>query len=110
MKYKTDMSETKINFVELSWDETNIGVRSKSMIRNGKRLRLVEFTDRFVEHEWCMKAHAGYVLDGVMEITFPDRAERFAAGDGIIIMGGEAERHKAKVVGSIVRLILVEDA
>ncbi len=48
-------------------------------------------------------------MDGELEITFSDRTERFSAGDGIIIAGGEKERHKAKVVGSVVKLMLVEE-
>ncbi len=104
------MDEAKINFAELSWDESNVGIRSKAVVRNGRKLRLVEFTSAFVEYDWCIKGHIGYVLDGELEINFSDRMERFSAGDGIIIAGGEAERHKAKVVDSIVRLILVEDA
>lgn len=103
------MDEAKINFAELSWDEPNVGVRSKDVVRNGKKLRLVELTSEFVEHDWCVKGHIGYVLDGELEIIFPGRTERFTAGDGIIIIGGEYERHKAKVISSVAKLILVED-
>ncbi len=103
------MDEAKINFADLSWDESNTGTRSKAIVRNGRKLRLVEFTSEFVEYNWCVKGHTGYVLDGELEINFSDRTERFSAGDGIIITGGENERHKAKVVGSVVKLILVEE-
>jgi quercetin dioxygenase-like cupin family protein len=103
------MNITKIDFSMLSWDEPTKGVRSKSIVRNGRKLRLVEFTKEFVEHDWCMKGHIGYVLEGDLEITFPGMTEKFVAGDGIFIAGGEDERHKAKVIGSVVRLILVED-
>ena len=105
-----DMSEAKINFAATSWDEPDVGVRSKVAVRDGKKLRVVEFTDGFIEHDWCMKGHIGYVLDGDLEIHFPDRIERFTTGDGIMIAGGEGWRHKARVVGSVVRLVLVEDA
>ena len=103
------MSEAKINFPLISWDGAGVGVRTKVVARDGKRLRLVEFTEAFVEHEWCLKGHAGYVLGGELEILFADRIERFAAGDGIMIAGGQEDRHKAKALGSSVRLILVED-
>lgn len=103
------MNEAKINFAELPWEESDVGARFKAVIRESRKLRLVEFTSDFVEHDWCVKGHAGYVLDGELEITFSDRTERFAAGDGILIVGGEDERHKAKVIGSVVRLILVEE-
>lgn len=104
------MNTARITFSEFPWDESNVGVRSKAIVRNGKKLRLVEFTDKFVEHDWCMKGHFGYVLDGELDISFSDRTERFTAGDGIIIAGGENERHKVKVTGSVARLILVEAA
>jgi len=104
------MSEAKINFAATSWDEPDVGVRSKVAVRNGKTLRVVEFTDRFIEHDWCRNGHIGYVLEGDLEIHFSDRVESFTAGDGIMIAGGEGERHKAKVLGSAVRLVLVEDA
>jgi hypothetical protein len=103
------MDDARINFAELPWDESNAGVRSKVVVRNHKRVRLVEFTSEFVESDWCVKGHVGYVLGGEMEVVFHDRIERFASGDGILIAGGESERHKATVVGQMVRLILVED-
>lgn len=103
------MNGARINFAELPWDESSDGARSKSFVGGGRKLRLVEFTDEFAEHDWCLKAHAGYVLEGELEIRFADRTEKFAAGDGILIAGGEGGRHRAKVVGKAVRLILVED-
>lgn len=103
------MSEARINFPLISWDASDVGVRSKVVVRGGKRLRLVEFTDAFTERDWCLKGHTGYVLEGELEILFPDRVERFTAGDGIMIAGGEQWRHKARALGSAVKLILVED-
>lgn len=102
------MNPARINFSEFPWDTSNIGVRSKAIVRDAKKLRLVEFTDKFVEHDWCIKGHLGYVLEGELDICFSDRTERWTAGDGIAIAGGE--RHKLKVMGSVARLILVEDA
>ena len=104
------MSETRIDFASLQWEETAAGVRSKSIVREGKKLRLVEFTREFVEREWCVKAHAGYVLEGEFEISFSNRAERFTVGDGIFITGGEQERHKLRVLSATVRLLLAEEA
>jgi quercetin dioxygenase-like cupin family protein len=105
------MSQAKVDFKALPWEEMAVGARSKAFVRDGRKLRLVEFTHRFVEHEWCLKSHTGYVLEGEMELTFDDRTERLSAGDGIFIAGGERQRHRARVVaGSSLRLILVEDA
>jgi len=104
------MSKAKVDFASVSWEEPAMGVRSKAVTRDGRKLRLVEFTSEFVEQDWCFKGHIGYVLDGELEITFSDGTERFTSGDGIFLIGREEERHKAKVTGSIVRLLLVEDA
>ncbi|HVG34616.1 MAG TPA: cupin domain-containing protein [Pyrinomonadaceae bacterium] len=105
------MSQAKVDFKVLPWEETAVGARSKAFVGDGKKLRLVEFTEEFVEHEWCLKSHTGYVLEGEMEITFDDGTERLSTGDGIFIAGGERQRHRARVAaGSSLRLILVEDA
>lgn len=103
------MSEAKINFLLISWEAPDVGVRSKLVARGGKRLRLVEFTSAFVERDWCLKGHVGYILEGELEILFSDHSEWFAVGDGIMIAGGEGWRHKARALSSSVRLILVED-
>ncbi|HVF55767.1 MAG TPA: hypothetical protein VM934_06430 [Pyrinomonadaceae bacterium] len=104
------MSKTRIDFAGLSWEQARAGVRSKLFARDGRQLRLVEFTNEFVEHDWCTRGHVGYVLEGEVEISFDGRTEKFARGDGIFITGGEAERHKAQVTeGQFVRLLLVED-
>lgn len=104
------MREARVVFDELPWEVTAPGARSKSLVRGGRKLRLVEFTEDFAEPGWCTKAHAGYVLEGRMRIAFPGRTEDFAEGDGIIIGGGEDERHRVKVIGPSVRLLLLEDA
>ena len=104
------MNKTRVDFTSLEWEESAAGVRSKSIVQNGKKLRLVEFTGEFVEHEWCVKGHIGYVLEGELEISFGASAERFLAGYGIFISGGEQERHKARAISPSVRLILVEEA
>ena len=101
------MRKAKVDFATLSWEETTVGARFKAAISDGKKLRLVEFTSEFVEHDWCVKGHVGYVLEGAMDIAFEDRTERFVAGDGLLIT--EGERHRASVIGSVVRLMLVED-
>ncbi len=102
------MDDTRIDFASLQWEHPAPGVRFKAIIRNETRLRLVEFTSAFIEADWCLKQHTGYVLEGELEITVGDKAVRFSAGDGVFILGGEKEKHKARVVGSKARLILVE--
>ncbi|MDQ3803782.1 MAG: phosrestin [Acidobacteriota bacterium] len=103
------MCAARIDFGKLSWEETSPGARSKAVMRGGRRLRLVEFTEAFVEREWCTKAHAGYVVEGDLEVAFADRVENFTAGDGIFIGGEEGERHRARAASPVVRLVLFED-
>ena len=103
------MNKTRIDFAQIPWEEQGAGVRSKAFVRDGRKLRLVEFTSDFRERDWCTKAHAGYVLEGEMEIAFDDGVEKFAHGDGIFIAGGRSERHKLKVTGERARLVLLED-
>jgi ethanolamine utilization protein EutQ (cupin superfamily) len=103
------MRQVRVDFAALPWEEKAPGVRFKTLIRGNQRLRLVEFTNEFKDRDWCLKAHIGYVLEGELEITFDDAIERLAAGDGIFIAGGEQERHRAHVKGTLARLILVEE-
>ena len=101
-------SPTLIDFAALPWQSPAPGVRFKAVVRDGQKLRLVEFSPGFVEHDWCRKGHVGWVLEGTIEIEFPGGTETFRAGQGVFLLAGEAERHKAHIVGETVKLILVE--
>lgn len=47
------------------------------------------------------------MLEGELEITFGDgRRESFATGDGIFIREGEQEKHKARVLGALARVVV----
>jgi quercetin dioxygenase-like cupin family protein len=102
------MPPAPIDFAALPWQSPAPGVRFKAVSRGGQRLRLVEFEAGFVEPDWCRKAHTGWVLEGALEIEFPDGRVTVRAGQGVFLLAGEAERHKAHVLGPIARLILVE--
>jgi len=101
-------NEVRVRFTELPWEEPAEGARFKAFTRAGTKIRLVEFTNEFIERDWCEKRHIGYVLEGTLEVSFPQGKVRFTAGDGVFILGGEPERHKATVIGQKVKLILVE--
>jgi hypothetical protein len=101
-------NQTRIGFGEMPWEEPAPGVRFKAISRDGRKLRLVEFTTDFLEPDWCTKAHVGYVLEGTLEIAFPNMRLRYSSGDGIFILGGKLEKHKASVIGEKVTLILAE--
>ncbi len=104
------MSEpTRIDFDSLPWDTGPTGIRSKTALRDGRQIRLVELEGNDREHDWCVTGHVGYVLEGELEIAFEDRTERFTTGAGFFIQSGEGERHKPKAVSRRVVLLLVED-
>jgi len=102
------MPTAPIDFSSLPWQSPAPGVRYKAVSRGGQRLRLVEFAAGFVEPDWCRKAHVGWVLEGALEIAFPDGSATYRAGQGVFLLAGDAERHKARVIGERALLILVE--
>ena len=103
------MEECRIAFDTLEWQSPLPGGRFKAYQRDGRRLRLVEFTKDLVEPEWCTKGHIGYILEGEMAIDFGGHVVPYSAGDGIFIPAGECSKHKVKVLTDVVRLIVIED-
>lgn len=103
------MDTSRVDFDSAEWRVTAPGARHKIVERGGKRIRLVEFADTFVEHDWCPKGHVGYILQGELEIAFEGRTERYRPGEGFIILSAGAEKHKARAIGPVARLILIED-
>jgi len=99
-----------VNFDELPWQSPMQGARFKSFSRDGKTLRLVEFTNEFVEPHWCEKGHIGVVLSGELEIDFKGKVVRYPEGTAIFIPAGADHGHKGRSVSPHVRLFLVEDA
>ena len=91
----------------MPWDTPAVGVRFKAHERDGRKLRLAEFTKEFIEADWCTKGHIGYVLDGRMEVDFDGKVIMFGPGDGLFIPAGD--KHKAKVLTDTLKIILVED-
>ncbi|MDT5295848.1 MAG: hypothetical protein QOJ76_2728 [Acidobacteriota bacterium] len=101
------MGTSRIDFGPLPWVQAAEGLRYKAAERDGRRFRLLEFAPGYAEAEPCLKSHAGYVVEGELEIEFSDRAERLVRGDALSILG---EPHRAKAGGNSVLLFLVEDA
>lgn len=99
----------RIDFSTIPWTEPLPGARVKRVERGGRTLRLVEFTSELREPDWCRRAHRGWVIEGRLELRFPDRVEVLGPGDGLFIGGGEADRHVASVREGVVRLVLVEE-
>ncbi len=93
----------------MAWEQPSGGIRHKAYERDGRRLRLAEFTRGFVEPHWCAKGHIGYVLEGEMEVDFRGKKVTFRTGDGLFIPPGDEHGHKARVLTDTVRVVLVED-
>ena len=70
------------------------GMRFKSFSRDGKKLRIAEFDDQFVEPHWCEKGHVGIVLSGEFEIDFRGKIIRYPEGAAIFIPPGASHAHK----------------
>lgn len=98
-----------IDFDAIPWNEPAKGVRTKAMIKDNQQIRLVEFSYGFVELDWCLNGHAGYVFDGEFAIDYSGAIERYKAGDVILIPKGENDKHKAILCdGEKVTLLLFE--
>jgi quercetin dioxygenase-like cupin family protein len=107
---KLDGEHHKVSFESMPWESPAPGVRFKACEHNGSRLRLVEFTKDFIEPDWCVKGHIGYVLEGEIEVDFCGKAMvLFRAGDGLFIPPGSEHGHKARVQTDSVTLVLVEE-
>lgn len=102
------MSNYRIQFEELDWQCPTPGARFKVAKTGSTQVRLVEFTPELSHPEWCTVGHAGYVLEGVLELKFGDDVVQYQPGDGILIPEGEADKHIPRAVTDVVTLILVE--
>lgn len=93
----------------MEWQTSEHGARYKVFRSGGKQLRLVEFTDEFVEPEWCEKGHIGYVIRGELEIDFRGKLMCYPEGSVIFIPSGTANGHKARSIAAVTQLFLVEE-
>jgi hypothetical protein len=97
----------KIDFALVEWTMLADGAREKFWSDGVRRVRLLELDPRFVEQEWCLKAHTGMVLEGILEVDFHGSVERFSAGQGLTI--SENDGHKAKAVSPLVKVVFFEN-
>jgi hypothetical protein len=98
----------RVDFDSMEWESPMPGVRHKASIRNGRCLRLVEYS-KSMEPHWCHRGHTGYILDGQLEIEFKGGREVYESGDGVTIASGEEHAHRARVLSDVVRAIFVEE-
>lgn len=93
----------------MEWQSPHPGMRCKTSRDGARQIRLVEFSQEFVEAQWCEKAHAGLVLSGELEIDFAGQVVRYPAGAALLIPAGATHAHKARALTPSVRLFLVEE-
>ncbi|MBN1885249.1 MAG: cupin domain-containing protein [Candidatus Krumholzibacteriota bacterium] len=98
----------RVSFDELEWDSPMKGIRQKAVVRDGKRLRLVEYSRDMPPH-WCEKGHYGMVLDGRFAIEFAGGEVEYGPGDGVFIPDGAGHRHRGRNLTDTVRVVFVED-
>jgi hypothetical protein len=101
-------SAALVDFVSLDWRQVAPGAREKGLTRGGVKLRLLELTPEFEEAAWCLKGHAGVVLEGEMELDMPGGPARFGDAQGFILLPGGVDRHRAKALTPEVLLLLVD--
>ena len=103
------LSGHRIAFKKLEWIQTGIGVKSKVFQHGSQRIRLVEFSEGFVEPDWCLNGHACYVLEGCFSTDFSGSVERYEAGGICFIPAGENDKHKVALCkGERVLLLMFE--
>ncbi len=103
------MDTVRVGFEAVAWTTPAPDVRQKVYAEGGRRLRLVEFGEGFVEPDWCLRGHIGFVLEGVGRLEFRGSEVTLRAGDGILIPPGNPHAHKLTVLGKVFRVFLVED-
>ena len=101
----TKNSQHLIDFKSMNWESHASGVRHKVFIRGNERMRLVEFSEHFVEKDWCTKGHIGYVIEGGISIDFNGKQVNFKAGDGFFII--EGDKHKGSVAKGEKALVIL---
>jgi len=84
-----------VEFDSIPWTEPAKGMREKRFANGNQQIRIVEFSDGFVEPDWCQRGHAAYVLEGEFSNDYHGTLERYKKGDIIVIPKGEAAKHKA---------------
>ncbi len=103
------MPHRKIDFANKEWIDDQPGFRYKERRIGSHKMRLVEVTDGYVDTDWCMHQHTGYVVEGRIRFIFPDKEIEFQAGDGIVITDAPNQKHKAVVPqGGKVLLVFFE--
>jgi len=104
-----DAAAVSFAFEAIAWEAPAPGLRTKTVVRGGTKLRLVEFGANFVEPDWCTRGHNGLVLEGEMELDVDGRVVRLRAGDALMVPDGQEHRHRHHATIATTRLFVVEE-
>jgi quercetin dioxygenase-like cupin family protein len=102
------MLQHKINFDNIEWEHPIKGVKYKKYIHNNKQMRLIKYTKEMPPH-WCETGHYGLILEGKMEIEYPNEKIIYKKGDGVFIPDGAEHKHRGRVITESVKVIFIED-
>lgn len=94
---------------ELPWQQIAPGLREKSQTSGKVRFRIVEFSSSFVEPDWCVKAHAGYVLEGGIVVDVDGQRVRFRKGEALHLPPGIRHRHLETLETAVLFLVETTD-
>lgn len=104
-----NITKNLIHFENIDWERPKEGVEQKVYTDGNQQLRLLRFRDSFVEEEWCLNGHVGFVLEGEMDINFNGVITKYKKGNGLWINEGESSKHKVMIEkGKQIELILFE--
>ena len=98
----------KIDFESLDWESPAEGVRFKIIRGEETQVRLIEFSPLLSHPEWCVLGHAGYILQGTLEVKFENEIVVFNDGDAVLIPDGEKHKHIPRAVTDTVQLLSIE--
>ena len=95
-------------FSDTSWQDVGDSARQKLIDDGEKRVRLLKLDPGFQEPDWCTRGHTGYIIDGTLEMEFPEGDKVvFSAGDALLLSSGMP--HKARTGAGPALLFLVDD-
>lgn len=97
-----------VDFDSIPWRSPFAGVREKRFGRDGRMLRLVEYSQSMDPH-WCVKGHVGRIVEGVLEIEFTSQVVTARAGDILFIPAGPDHAHRVVVRSETAVALFVEE-
>ena len=96
----------KISFSQIPWELPAPGVRFKKFVSGENQVRLVEFSEGFIEPEYCRKGHLGYVVEGSMLMDINGEITEYETGDAFILPADDGAFQHKVVMGKGGKVVL----